>query len=157
MSNSPTGNAPFPHATAHRRGGAYVAVLATMSLVMLLGIGGLTLNRLAAETAGLTHDAIQARLLARSALDLALHHIDQNPASWRADFAADAVLQDEAFGRGTFTVTAADPADGDLLDDNTQDVTLRAEAHFGDARRLLQVTVDGDGVPIVGTWSAPSD
>jgi len=142
---------------ARQRGGAYVAVLATTMLVLVIGIGGLTANRLAAQSSALTSDAVQARLLATSAIDLALLHIADNPATWRADFAAQSVLQQQGFGRGVLTVTATDPADGDLTNDTSQQVLLHAEAEFDDARMLLEVTLSGEGVPVTGSWRSPTD
>ncbi len=139
------------------RGSAYVAILATTMLVVIIGVAGLTANRLAAQTAAVTSDAVQARLLAQSAIDLALLHIANNPNSWRQDFADQSVLNNQPFGRGTLTVTASDPEDGNLTDNDTQPVVLRGIGRFDHARVMLEVTVDGEGEPIAGSWRAAVD
>lgn len=145
------------HRTAGCRGSAYVAVLVTASLVIVLGIGALTATRVIGRTSRVTSEAVGARYLAAAAVDLTLWHIREHPATWRQDLAEGVVVQRKAFGGGTLTVRATDPVDGDLVQGATDKVVLVGEGALGDARRLLEVTLSGDGVPITGTWRSASD
>ncbi len=135
-----------------QRGGAYIAVLAASVLVVIIGIGSLTATRLAAQAATLNNDAAEARLLARSAVELALLHVQEHSATWRQDFANAAVLQDVTLGRGTLSITAYDPDDGDLLDDPSDPAVIRGEGRIGAARMLIEATINQDGIVQAGSW-----
>jgi len=140
-----------------RRGSAYVAVLAASVLVIIIGLGALTATRLAAQTATLNNDAADARLLARSAVELALLHVQDHSAAWRQDFADEAVLQDVPLGRGHVSIYAYDPDDGDLLDDATDPVVIRGEGRIDEARALIETRIDADGVVQAGSWRIATD
>lgn len=142
---------------ARRRGSAYIAVLAISALVVLIGIGALTATRLTARGSQLTNDAAKARPLARSAIELALLHIENHSITWRQDLADGAVLQDQPLGDGTITLHATDPNDGNLLDDSTDNVLLRGEGRIDRARTLIEVRLNGDGRMIRGSWRIATD
>lgn len=134
------------------RGSVYILVLGASLLVAAIGVSSLLAARVQRKTVTASAEMIQARELARTAIDRGLWEVKNNPASWRAVFKAG-TLSNKPFGGGTFTLIAVDPADGDLLNNNTDPVILAGYGKKGGAVYVLYVTLNGDGTVRGGTWN----
>jgi Tfp pilus assembly protein PilX len=135
-----------------RRGSVYVLVLGASLIVALIGVSALMAARVQRRVVSGSADMAQARQFAGSVIDLGLFTIRQNPLSWRAQFAAGTIPNDLALGTGTLTLTATDPVDGNLTNNITDPVVLTGVGKCGDARYMLEVTLNGDGTINPGTW-----
>ena len=134
-----------------RRGSVYIAVLGTAMLVTAIGLSALLVARVQHRGASGTADFAQARLNAQSGVDMGLFLIQQNPATWRDDFAAG-LPTDQPVGKGSFSLQADDPVDGDLTNNSTDPVLLVGIGNAGEARYKLQVRLEANGSPTPGTW-----
>lgn len=135
-----------------RRGSAYLLVLGAAMLVALIGVSSLMVNRVHRRAVTIGADRIQARELARTALDRGFWEIKNNPLVWRTTFAAGTITS-IPFGDGTFTLNATDTVDGDLLNNTTDPVTLIGVGTCGSATYRIQVVLDGDGTYQHGSFS----
>ncbi|KPK80122.1 MAG: hypothetical protein AMJ81_12455 [Phycisphaerae bacterium SM23_33] len=141
-----------PRGRRRRQGTAYIAVLGAATIVTIIGLSALVIARLQRRMAGRTNDFAEARLYALSGVDMGLLQIKKNPGSWRSDFAVGSLPTDRPIGRGTFSVVAADPVDGDLTNNSTDPVLLTGIGYAGQARYKLQVRLESTGAPTPGTW-----
>lgn len=137
--------------SARQKGSAYLIVLGAALLVATIGVTSLLAARVQRRSANSSADAAQAREMARSAIDLGLGTIKDNPLDWRALLAADPYTG-VAFNGGYLRLIVEDPADSNLLNNDTDPVRLKGVGVFKSAGYGLQVTLDGDGVPQAGTW-----
>ena len=133
------------------QGSVYILVLGASLLVAAIGVSSLMANRVDRKTVNTAADMIQARELARTAIDGGLWIVKHNPSDWRSTIAGGGVI-DIAFAGGKFSLFASDPADGDVVNNNTDPVILIGDGRQGDARYLLRVTLNGDGSVRGGTW-----
>ncbi len=134
-----------------QRGSVYVLVLGASILVAVIGVSALMAARVQHGAISRSADAAQTRLLARSAIDLGLCSIRQNP-TWRTLFAAGTLPTGLELGSGTLTLTATDPVDGNLTNNNTDPVVLIGIGNVGQATYRLEVTLNGDGMIESGSW-----
>ena len=133
-----------------RRGSAYAIVLATSTLVTLIGLASLTLARVERRgQAGVEH-APQARMNALAGIDFALLIVNQD-LNWRSTHSVP-VTGRQMPSDGAYDLAASDPVDGNLTNNNTDAVLLTATGVHGEARVKLQVTLNGDGSLAPGTW-----
>lgn len=139
-------------AGGRRRGSVYLIVLGTSTIAMVIGLSALVSTRVRQRTAQGTADFIRARNYALSAVDLGFLHIQQNPTTWRNDFATGNLPTDQSIGRGTLSLVATDPVDADLTNNTTDPVLLTGIGLAGPARYKLQVTLDPNGVLTPATW-----
>lgn len=139
-------------ADIRHRGSVYLLVLGASLLVAVIGVSALMAARVQLRTVSAAADAIQTRLLARSAIDLGLLTIRQSPTTWRTLFTAGTLPTDLSLGSGLLTLTAVDHVDGDLTNNTTDPVVLTGIGMSGDARYMLEVTLNGDGTISPGTW-----
>jgi len=121
-------------------------------LIAVIGIASLMASRVQRRSTTLAGDAIVARELARSGIDLGLLYIQQQPTQWRADFAAGTAITNMDLGDGQVTVTAADPIDGNLTNNSTDPVVLTGVGNSSSSTYMLEVTLNGDGTIQPGTW-----
>ena len=137
--------------SARDRGSVYIFVLGASLLVAVIGISSLMAARVQRRSIQTTAGMTQARELARSAIDRGLWEIKANLGFWRTLFVFTP-LTEVPFAGGTFTLTATDPVDGNLTNNITDPVVLTGVGKCGDARYMLEVTLNGDGTINPGTW-----
>ena len=121
-----------------RRGTAYLIVLGAAVIVTLLGLTALTGVRIQRRsTLGLA-DVAEARLYARSAIELGMLTI-KSTAAWRTVQPHGAWVSSRTLGRGTFSLDVVDPTDGILSDDVNDPVVMTGTGRVGLACQKLSV------------------
>jgi cytoskeletal protein CcmA (bactofilin family) len=133
--------------TVRRRGSVYVAVLGGALLLTVIGVSTLTVLRLGGRSARASSDFADARLHARSALEMGLLRIDTD-ANWRTNNPDGEWIAKSAVGRGFYSLEGVDPSDGQLAGDDTQPVVLTGEGLAGTARFQLQVQLQAEVRPL---------
>jgi hypothetical protein len=128
----------------NHRGTAYVLVLASALLVMILGLGSLLAVRVQRRTVELGLDATDARLAAQSALSIGLIHVAQDP-NWRSTWSSGTWIANKALGTATFSLKGEDPGDNDLGDSDEDALILTGIGRQGSAMHQAQVTL----VPVI--------
>lgn len=130
---------------AHRRrAGMYVAVLGAATLVAVIGLSALTLARIQHRTGQGTSDQAEARLYARSAIEMGLFWMNGNP-DWRTGFPNGAWATNKPIGNGSFTLEGIDRVDADLANSDSDSLDLVGTGFKGDAQYKLQVTLEAQG------------
>lgn len=129
-----------------RRGGVYIAVLGVSSIVAAMGVGLMYAVRLQGKRDALVADSAQARACAESGVEIAAQVITSN-ASWRSR-AQGTWINSMALGSGTVTVEVTDPIDGNLANDASQAILIKAVGRSGDAAHILSVTASPRGAAI---------
>ena len=120
----------------HRRASIYVAVLGTAILVTVIGLSALMTIRIERTYSEGTSDLAQARMHARSAIEIGIHRIDTD-LDWRNTYVSGVPWEeDQPIGNGTYTLEGVDQ-DGNLADDNTDPVVLTGTGVQGQARYKL--------------------
>jgi hypothetical protein len=109
-------------------------------IVTVIGVSALTLIRVERRFAENTGDFAQARFYAKSAIEMGLLRIDNNP-SWRTTYTNGVWEANCPIGTGTYTLEGIDPDDGDLTDRNTDPLVLKGTGVQGETRYKLQVTL----------------
>ena len=135
------------------RGSVYVLVLGASLLVAVIGISSLLAARVQRRTVANSADLIQARELARAGIDFVIYGEDKDLAGsiWRG-MLNDGGYQGRPLAGGVFSVNGVDPVDGDVINDDTNPVVLTSVGKYGNAKYILQVTIDTDGIIQPGTW-----
>jgi hypothetical protein len=131
-------NSEMKRARASRRGSAYLIVLGAALLVALLGLSSLMALRIQRQMVEDAVDAAEARAYAQSAIEVGLSRIAAD-GDWRTTFSDGVWIADQPLGEGTFTLEGHDPADGDLADDDTDDLLLVGIGLKGRARQKMLV------------------
>jgi len=130
-----------------RRGSAYLMVLMSTALVVIIGLSGLLAMRVRARVAHAQADAAIARTYAASAVELALEYVYSDP-DWRDTFGNGAWTTDMPFGKGLISIEAEDPDDGDVTSGPADPVVITGIAKVGKARQRISVTLEADQVPL---------
>ena len=128
---------------AAQRGSAYLLVLGVSMIVSLIGLTAIVLGRVERRMDRDVQDAVQARLLAQSAIELALQHLAGSP-TWRGK-------TDRLLGDGELSYAVSET--GGML-------TLEAGGQVGNAVRRCQVRLqvrNGTVVPVPGTFAPVVD
>jgi len=146
-----TGSNIYRQQDARRRGSVYILVLGASLIVATIGISALMAARVQRRAVVITADMTQARENARVAIDRALWDIKVNPSSWRSSLAGGS-YSSGTLGGGTLSLTAVDPVDGNLTNNNTDPVVLTGTGNVGQATYILEVTLNPDGTINPGTW-----
>lgn len=105
--------------------------------IAVVGIAALTVVRVDRRAVAGMSDAMQARVYARSAIDIGLQRMVED-ADWRTKYTSGIWENLVTIGSGSYTLEGVDPADGDLADDDTQPVTLTGIGMQGSARFALE-------------------
>ena len=129
------------------RGSAYVLVLSASLLVAVIGISALMAARIQHRAAAGTDDLAEARIYARSALEIALHHINNDP-TWRTTYGNSNWPKNQPIGNGTYTIEAVDPADGDVTTGNLDPIELTGIGVRGMATQKIRVRLEADAPPL---------
>lgn len=132
------------------RGSMYVFVLLSGAFVVAVGLAGLAATRVRLRTLEATGDQTAARLYARSAIQLGLAMIRNDP-TWRTTLGNGAWIAGQSFDRGSIDVEAliVDDGDGDPLND---DLVLTASGRCGTSVHRTQVRITSDLVIAPGSW-----
>jgi len=125
--------------THHRRGSIYLPILAASMVITLLGLSAVWLTRLQSRSGRRALDYAEARLNARSAVEIALQIIDQDP-DWRQRTPSQ-WFTDLPIGSGTCSVTVTDPDDGDLADSPNDSVVVTGIGYKGSCRHKMRITL----------------
>lgn len=124
-----------------RRGSAYVLVLAVATTLTIMGGAGLALVRAERTIIKSEEQARAAAAAAQSGLDLGLEALRRDPTgvAWRLD---GLVFDRGRIDKSELNVLIEDPADGVLVDDDTQRVSITSTATNGNARRIVSMRCD---------------
>ncbi|MCH8259366.1 MAG: hypothetical protein IIC46_04080 [Planctomycetes bacterium] len=128
-----------------RRGSVYLLVLSVSMIVLVIGLSGLMVSRIEQRSASAVSDMTQARLHALAAIEMGMFEIEDYPSSWRDRFDAGILPTDMPLGNGYLTLEAADPVDGDLINNTVDPVLFTGIGIEGGARHKLQVTITFTG------------
>lgn len=138
-----------------RKAGAYVLVLTTAMLVATIGLAALEVTRVERQTRMEGRDALQARYLAQSAIEMGFAMIAAD-SNWRITLGAGTWIFEQPLGTGTLSLSAEfiNAGDGDTSDDP---VELIGEGVVGDAVQRARVIVgpatDHGGLVVQkGSW-----
>ena len=127
----------------------YVIVLATASLVMVIGLTGLSLTRLHVKTAAQTNDWMEAWVLAEAAAEQALVELDALTVNgipiWRIVYTSGVDAFTGHLGRGTLSWRLIDEIDNNLANDEAQPVRLYGIGQVGQAVRVSSVLLQRVG------------
>ena len=123
------------------RGSIYITVLGAAMLVTLIGLSAVLVMQVQDRAAGGINDAAEARLYARSALEMGMYWIRTDP-FWRAHKGNGTWASNVPIGSGTFSLDASDPVDGNITNNNTDPVLLTGTGVKGLSRYRLQVRVE---------------
>ncbi|MFK7883787.1 MAG: LamG domain-containing protein [Phycisphaerales bacterium] len=91
-----------------RRGSVYIAVLGTVSVVTILALSGVAVRKSLNERARLGPDTSEARILAQSAAELAIHGMTTAPDTFKATAETGILFEDLKLGTGGITATVID-------------------------------------------------
>lgn len=127
-------------AGARARGSVYALVLGTVAIAVAMVLGGLELSQIASRRARVESDVLNARALADSALEQALHRLMQVP-EWRKAYdGVDIDLEVPALDVGTMSARVFDP-DGDLIGDEQSEALVWGIGVAGGARQIAEATI----------------
>lgn len=135
--------------SVHRRGSAYLMVLAVAMIVATMGLGALVAVRAQMRAAYSAGDATEARQYALSAIELGRLWISEDP-QWRTNRPHGVWVSSQPIGSGTYTLEVTDPVDGNLANRPHDPVVMKATAVKGQARHMVQVTLEASPVPLPG-------
>ena len=133
---------------SRRRGSALVLVLGASTLVTVIGIAGLMMNRVVSRTTQAGQEVSHARVSAHSALDLAVWNLVNNP-TWRLDEANDAWSVDMNIAGAVINRKYVDEVDGDLANNNVDPVRVYGKATVGDSVRIYSMVMSPSTVGTV--------
>jgi hypothetical protein len=143
----------YGHTSPRQRGSVYIMVLGASLMVALIGVSSLMAARVQRRATTITADRIQARELARTGIDRLMWSMDVDPpGGFCRPMLVNGDYEDMAFAGGTFSVTGVDPIDGNLTNRSGDPVVLTSVGVYGQAKYVLEVTLNGDGSSQPGTW-----
>ena len=129
--------------SVRRSGTLLLLVLMTGTIIGVIGLGALIVQRVQLESSGLQTSAVQARLAAQSATAAGVHQVADVP-GWRTTSNPGTWNSNVAIGSGSWSLEAADPTDSSFSDNQTDPVLLHGTGDFGEAYQrnyvLLQPT-----------------
>ena len=128
-----------------RNGSAYVFVLGITLIITVLGMGALTVARVAGESAAAANDWEAAGALAFSATEDAVSVLNAaaaaSPTTWRASYVSGGTAFSKAVGRGTMSWALKDETDGNLSADYLRPIRIYGIGAVGRATRVYSVRV----------------
>lgn len=129
-----------------RRGTAYVVAVGIGLMVAAISLGGITVARTRAASNKLRRDEVQARVVARSAIELARAMIRAD-ASWRTSRSNGAWLEGATLQDALFDVSVTNPS-GPLDNSALDSVVALGDATVGSSRQRVSVRLDAQTVPL---------
>lgn len=118
-----------------------MAVLGAAMLVTLIGLAAILLAQSQNRAAGGTNDFAEARLYARSALEMGMYWIHADP-FWRTSRGGGTWATNVPIGGGTFSLSVSDPVDGNVASGASDPVVLTGTGAKGQARYQMQVRLE---------------
>lgn len=134
------------HCEHRRKASIYVVVLGTSTAVTVIGLSALMATRIERRSAEGLGDLAQARMHARSAIELGMRQIGLDP-NWRSR-TSGVWESNKPIGTGSYTFSAEDPVDGDLGDDPRDGLVLTGTGVEGDAVFNLEVSLEVETHPL---------
>jgi len=124
---------PQVRASRHpRRGTIYMLVIMSSAIVATIGLASLQLLRLQGRIAREGNDLIEARLYARTAVELGMLKI-QTDSNWRKNLGDGAWITDQAIGQGRYSINVVDPIDNKIEHGNNHPVLITGVGNKGNA------------------------
>lgn len=130
----------------NRRGTAYVVAVGIGMMVGAIALGGLATARARSAANQLRRDEIQARVTARSVIELARAMIKAD-SSWRTTRSNGLWLSGESFQGATFDLSVENPK-GALNNSPLDSVIVTGDAQIGYSRQRLSVQLDAKTDPL---------
>jgi len=124
-----------------RHGSIYISVLGVSVLVLVIGLGAVIVGRVQARTAATANDFAEARICARSGLELAMLAVYNDP-YWRRNRGNGVWFSATPSGMGAFSVSASDPTDADVTIGENNPVILTSTGTKGSARYILSMRME---------------
>src|SRR6185369_2631793 len=121
-----------------QRGSIYLTALGVSMLVVVIGVGAVLIGRVEARTTNNTNDFAEARLAARSGLELAMLAIYNDP-YWRTHLGNGPWFTNKAVGNSTFSLSAVDPVDGDVTNGDNDPVVLTSTGMKGGTKYIISM------------------
>lgn len=122
----------------------YIMVLGTTLVVMAIGLGALQLARQSRRDAAMGQDFLEARMYARSAIEVGLN-LMYNTSNWRTTFAQGAWRTAQSLGRGTYSISAVDTVDGNFANNQDDMLLMTGTGAIGAVQYKLAVNVSPYG------------
>ncbi len=138
------GTACRPLFARHRRGGVYIMTLAVGMIISVIGLSAVLLVRIQRRRMEATSEAVKARALAPSLVDLGVYRIAGDP-NWRTTYQHDTWTAEETDFGLTWSLKLCDEQDADLANDDTQSVRLYAKVASGRAVRIVSLLLQPPG------------
>jgi hypothetical protein len=132
---------PLPAHRMNPRASIYIPVLGVSVLVLVIGLGAVFIGRVQARTAATASDFAEARICARSGLELAMLAVYRDP-YWRKNLGNGTWFTNRAVGGGGFSVTASDPVDADVTTGDNNPVVLTCTGAKGVARYIMSMRME---------------
>jgi len=129
-----------------RRGTAYVVAVGIGLMVAAISLGGMAFARTRAASNKLRRDEVQARIAARSAIELARVLIKADSA-WRTNRSNGTWISEQGLQDAIFDVSVSNPS-GALNRSELDSVTVLGDATVGLSRQRLSVRLDAQTVPL---------
>lgn len=144
--------------THRRTGNTYIVVLSATMMLTVIGLSALMVTRVRWRGAEGENHFSQARLAARSAIEIGLDHLGTDQ-GWRETFTSGVWVSNRSLGAASYTLSGTDP-DGDLADNEVDPLVLKGTGLVGDARYMLQVSLSAEVPPLTClevAWHAGND
>ncbi len=141
-----TTHAPITGTHRGRRGTAYVVAVGMGMMVAAIALAGIAFARARARADQIHRDQIQARNLARSAIELARALI-KSDSNWRSSFSNGTWVSSQPLASGTLAVSVQNPS-GALGRSALDSVVVTGDARRGLARQRLSVQLDAKLLPL---------
>jgi hypothetical protein len=128
-------------------------------ILTVIGLSTLMVTRVQARGSKGEQDFGQARLIARSAIEVGLFHLATDP-DWRTTFSSGVWIATQSLGDGTYSLSGRDPLDNYLPDDESDPLVLEGTANVGQARYVLEVSLSAKVPPLTClevAWHAGED
>jgi hypothetical protein len=116
----------------HRRGAIYIVVLMTALVIAATGLAALQLSRVNNAVANDGNNFIEARFIARSAVEVGMLNIRNDP-YWRTNFGNGTWVNNQPLGDGTYSLSATDPIDNDVTKGDNHPIVLTGTGMIGGA------------------------
>jgi len=117
---------------ASRRGSVYVVVLSVVALIVLLGLSAMIALRSQRRMNQAQQETVQARLAARSAVDLALETVASDP-DWRSRLTGGKLFDGVTLGPGSISVSLTEKPYGAARTDADTLLTVIGHGEVGGA------------------------
>lgn len=124
----------------------YLTVLSVCMIVTVIGIGALLVVREQRLTANALDDASDARVAARSGIEMARYLIVSDP-NWRTTHTSG-TWQSYSFRNRQCSIAVTDPVDGNLSNCLSDPVLVTSTGTSGSATQILQATLAADRKPL---------